>query len=436
MRCISVRVSSWRRGQFLLATLLFTTSALADPGRSDSAPETAPLRDPSTDAVVQVTWKDLARIVDRHPRLSAGRAMIDAARGGVTTAEAVPNPTLEGNAGSGVARTGGASRLEWGLAVTMPLGWLAQRGPRVDAARAEVEVAQAESEALRRDVILQLRTLFWNLVFVQDQVASLASLEEQSRVLVETVRKRVEQGEVRPVEATRVEIELQKVQSELEGARTSLGARQDALGLWLGMPAGKALVAVADLDAPIPAIERDAALARARSTHPGLATARARTRVLDAEVAAAKRGRVPSFSLTGSTAYELDRRAYGLGFAVDVPLWNWNTGPIAQAEARRVAGQKLAEATSLELATSVLEAQAACQAATATAARLRTNVVPRSETAAVTMEKTYQLGETTLLEVIDARRTLLDARRLYLGALAQAQIDCSRLDVLVGQDPQ
>ena len=60
--------------------------------------------------------------------------------------------------------------------------------------------------------------------------------------------------------------------------------------------------------------------------------------------------------------------------------------------------------------------------------------MPRSETAASTMERTYQLGEASLLEVIDARRTLLDSRRLYLSALAQAQLDCSRLGALAGEE--
>ena len=52
------------------------------------------------------------------------------------------------------------------------------------------------------------------------------------------------------------------------------------------------------------------------------------------------------------------------------------------------------------------------------------------------MEKSYELGEANLLEVIDARRTLLDSRRLYLSAIAEAQIDCSRLDSLVGEEPK
>ncbi|HUU00034.1 MAG TPA: TolC family protein [Myxococcota bacterium] len=409
---------------------------MADPGQPYSVPAPAGTSDGSSGTIVKVTWPDIARLVNQHPRLAAGKFQIDAARGGVDAAGAVPNPTLEVNVDQGLPRAGGASRVEWGLALTMPLGWIAQRGSRIGAAEAEVDIALAESKALRRNVLLQLRTLFWNLAYEQARVTLLEAIEAQTSALVQTVKRQVEKGEVRPVEATRVEIELEKVTSELESARTSLSARQAGLALWLGVLAGRTIVAVADLDALPVAKDRDTALAKARSTHPALVVARATTRVIEAEVGTERMARVPSFSITGFTTYELDRRAYGVGLAVDLPIWNWNSGRIAQAEGKLAASRKQAEVTGLEVEATVLDTQAACQASVQTATRFRNNVVPRSESAASTMEKTYQLGEASLLEVIDARRTLLDSRRLYLSALVQAQIDCSRLGVLIGEEPK
>jgi cobalt-zinc-cadmium efflux system outer membrane protein len=355
-------------------------------------------------------------------------------RAATRTAGAVPNPTLEGTVGQGRAPTGDASRVEWGLTLSMPLGWIAQRGSKIEAADAEVDVAVAESTAHRRDVLLQLRTLFWNLAYEQARVASFEALETQTMVLVQTVRRRVENGEARPVEATRVEIELDKVTSELEAARTALSSRQAVLALWLAAPAGKQVVAAVDLGALPVVIDRDAALARTRATHPSVLIARARTVALAAELHSEKLARVPSLSLTGFTAYELDRRSYGAGLAVNLPVWNWNAGPIAQAEAKLAGVKKQAEATTLELETTVIEAHAACQSSVVTATLLGNRMVPRSETVASMMERTYQLGEARLLDVIDSRRTLLDSRRLYLSALGQAQIDCTRLGVLVGED--
>jgi len=435
MRCALGRASRWRRGQIFLMVLFSASQVTADPGQPDPAVTmAAPIDGPSV-AVVEVGWADIVRLVDRHPQLAAGEYQVDAARGGVDAAGAVPNPTLEGTVGRARPRDGDAG-IEWGLALSLPLDWIAQRGSMIDAAEAEVDVAMAENEALRRDVLLQLRVLFWSLAYEQASVASLEALEAHTSALVRTVQRRVEKGEARPVEVTRVEIELEKVASELETARISLSARQAELALWLGVPPGKPLVAVADLDA-LPAVaDRETALAKARATHPALATARARTRSLEAEVDIEHRARVPSFSLTGFAELELDQRAYGVGLAVDLPVWNWSSGSIARAEASLAAGRKQAEAAALDLEATVIQAQAACHASVATATRFRNNVVPRSESAASMMEKTYQLGEVSLFEVIDARRTLLDAHRFYLSALAQAQIDCSRLSALVGEEPK
>jgi len=384
---------------------------------------------------VRVGWPDLVRRVEQHPRLAAGALRVEAARGGVDAAGAAPNPTLEGHVGQGLARSGDGSRVEWGLELSVPLGWIAQRGSRLEAAEAGVEVALAEGQAQRREVLLRLQASFWGLAYEQAHVASLEAIEAQTAAMVHTVVRRVEQGEARPVEATRVEIEREKVAAELEAARTSLQARQAELALWLGLPASGALAAVADLDVLPVAPGRDAALSRARASHPALAAARARTRFLEAEASSERLARVPAFTLTGSTDHELDRRSYGVGLAVELPLWSWNSGRIAQAEAELAASRRQAEADGLEVEAIVLDAQAACHASVATARRFRDHVVPRAETTAATLERTYQLGETNLLEVLDARRTLLDARRLLLGALAQAHLDCSRLGVLVGEEP-
>ncbi len=421
MQCTRVRTSTRRCSQLLFVCSLSLATAPAN------ASETGPLWAPPTD----VTWAELVRLVDAHPRVTASTARADAARGGVRAAGAAPNPTFETRIAHGSPPAGGDGKVEWGLTLNLPLGWLAQRGARVAAAEAGVEMADAEARALRRDVLLQLQTLFWNLAFEQARVKTLEELERQTRVLVSTVRRKVETGEVRPVEGTRVEIELAKVTAEVESARTLLTSRQSQLGLWLGRPR---VAALADLAALPAAALTEASLPKLRETHPAIAAARARVRGLQAELATEERARIPSFSLIGFTSFELDRNSYGGGLAIDLPLWNWNSGRIAQARAALAAGRKEADAAALEIESSAIEAQAACRASAASASRLGTAVVPRAESAAAIMEKTYNLGEAGLLDIIDARRTLLDARRLHLGALAQAQIDCSRLAALTGED--
>jgi len=418
---------TWRR-RWLVVLLLSTGAASVASGQP-------PPRTPGTSpAVVTVTWTDIVRLVDQHPRLAAGQSMVAAARGGVRAAGAAPNPTLEASIGHGRAREGGASRVEWGLALSIPLGWLAQRRSRIDTAEAEIDAVKAEAQAIRREVLLQLGVLYWNLAYDQARVDALATLEEQVATLARAVSLRVRKGEARPIELPRVEVEREKVGGELETARISLEARQAQLAVWLGVPAGRRITAAADLSASPAPPDLETVWAWTRKRHPLLAAARARVRGLAAELQTEKLARVPPVAITGFTNHELDRRVYGAGLSVELPLWNWSSGKIAQARARLAAGEKQLETASLELEAGVVEAEAACRSGTRLAARFKNAVLPPSERAAATVERMYLLGEASLLEVIDARRTLLDARRSYLGSIAQAQIDCSRLRALVGKE--
>src|SRR5512139_712156 len=63
----------------------------------------------------KVTWPDIVRLVDEHPRLAASRLSVVAARGGVSAAGAVPNPSLDIAFGKGDARDGTRTELERGL---------------------------------------------------------------------------------------------------------------------------------------------------------------------------------------------------------------------------------------------------------------------------------------------------------------------------------
>ncbi len=433
MWCPRTRAPRWRRTQIALVALLVAGSVAARsvPAETETSASGKGL---PAGQVIRVSWPELVRLVDQHPLVAAGAFGIDAARGAVTAAGAAPNPSLAATAGRGEAVVGDESDDEWALELELPLGWLALRGSRVAAAEADLEATEAESELLRREVLLELRTLFWSLVSEQERVAALEALEQQTAALVATVRKRVEVGEVRPVDGPRSEIELEKVAAELAAAHVALGARQAQLALWLAPPAEGTIVAVGDLGALPHAIDLDAARARLRASHPAPAAAQARIRSLEATLATEKRARIPDFSLAAFQSHELDRDAYGIGLTVGLPLLSWNGGRIAQAEAELEAGRLEAEAVSRELESRVIEAEAACRAAVETAARFGSAVVPRSEAAAATMERTYELGEASLLELIDARRTLLDTRRLHLGALAAAQIECSRLGSLVGEE--
>lgn len=384
---------------------------------------------------IEITWQDIVKLVDNHPQIGVGRHKIAAAHAAVEAAGAAPNPSLEATAAYAQAADNSASRVEWGLALSIPLGWIAQRSFKLGAAHAEADVADAQARALRRGVLLQLRILFWTLVCEQERVAALGELNGQMSTLSTTVRRRVEEGEARPVEATRVEVEAEKIIGELEAARLSMIASRSQLTTWLGADNAERLVAVADLTQLQSPLTMELAQ-KGAADHPKLDAARARVRALEANVTVERRTRIPSFAVEVFTDHELDRRAYGGGLAIELPLWNWNTGNIQRSEHLLAAEKNKLESERIELEIRAIEAQSQCAAGMMLATRYNERILPRAESAAQVIERTYQLGEATLLEVIDARRTLLETKGQFLSTFAQAQVSCSRLRAIAVEESQ
>jgi cobalt-zinc-cadmium efflux system outer membrane protein len=148
----------------------------------------------------------------------------------------------------------------------------------------------------------------------------------------------------------------------------------------------------------------------------------------------ARRSRIPAFSVGGFYASELDREAIGGRLAIELPLWDWRTGRVERAEAAAAAAASRVDAERRALASGVADAIATCSRARAVAERQQTKILPRAEEAARTLERTFQLGEAGILDVIDARRVLLEARREFLSSAREREVECGALILLSGRE--
>ena len=379
-------------------------------------------------------WPDIVALVDQHPRLAEAASRHEAAAAGIRAAAQIPNPSLEASAAYAKSPETSQGRAEWGLALDIPLDWLARRGPQVDAATASARATLQDAKALRLEVLLALRAHTWTLIYDQARLASLEATEAQLVMLVALVGKRVEKGEARPIELPRVETELEKVRNELEAARSNARTHRAQLRLWLPGLTSEFSVEP-DFGQPPAVPELEAALQRIRAEHPAVLAASAQADARRAEALFERRQRIPAFALRGFHESELDRQSWGGALTVDVPLWNWSSGRIAQAEALVAAEEHRRDAALRELLGEVIAVHGRCTESLAVAARFRQQILPRAEQAVSTLEKTFQAGETSLLEVIDTRRVLGDARRDGLAAALQSRLECSRLLAFLGEVP-
>ncbi len=382
-----------------------------------------------SDPVPVLRWPDVAAAVDRHPLLLEAAARERGAAGAVSTAGAIPNPVFGVAAGVGRPRDGGAARGERGSSIELPLEFLATRGSRVAAARAAQEGAHQDARAVRAQVVRELRRTFVAAVHDQAVVEAGEELAGQAAQLAALVRRRAERGEGRPTEVPRVEIELERLRSSVEGARAAADARRRRLSTWLAAPVGRV---EADLAAPLPLPPLAELEERVLASSPVVQAARARLQAAAEEVSAERWERLPRLSLGAARVEELDRTASTVTATVTLPLWNWNQGRIRQAEAAEAGERARLDATSRELTAGLSDAWSGCAAGQASTRRFREEILPRAEGSVRTLGRAFELGETGLLDVIDARRVLVDTRREYLDLLLDMQNACGDLAALAG----
>ncbi len=308
----------------------------------------------------------------------------------------------------------GAARREWGYSVELPLEFLATRSSRVAAAKASEEGARQESKTVRFQVLRELRRAFVELVHDQAVVEAGSELEAQVAQLAALVRKRAERGEGRPTEVPRVEIELERLRGALERSRAAEEAQRQRLSTWLGAPVTRA---EADLSAPLPLPPLDELRERLLSSNPAVQASRARLQAAAEEASAEKWERFPKLSVGAARVEELDRSASTVSANVTIPLWNWNQGRVRQAEAALEGERARLDALTRGLTADLGGAWQGCSAGQAAVRRFQAEILPRAEGSARTLGRAFELGEAGLLDVIDARRVLLDTRRGYLELL-------------------
>jgi cobalt-zinc-cadmium efflux system outer membrane protein len=143
-------------------------------------------------------------------------------------------------------------------------------------------------------------------------------------------------------------------------------------------------------------------------------------------------GAVRRYREASDTAYDT---AFVLGVSVPLPVFDRNQGGVARAGAELTRTELTARQTRLALAASLADARQRLEASWREADALRRTVVPAAEQAFRFARDGYAEGRFSFLEVLDAQRTLFDARAQLNDALREYHTRRAEADRLSGGSP-
>ena len=416
----------------ITAALLLSASLL---NATPAAAGDPPIRSTASIAVrVGSPEETVATVLRRSPALGAAEAGVAASRGSLAQAGLRPNPALgvtaENVGGSGLYR--GARSAETTVEMAQRLEVGGQRGARIGVARTEVVLAGRDLAATRLDLVRAARQAYTEAVAARRAARIAADGVLLAEEVLRAARERVGAGREPLLQQRRAEVSLStariaraRAEREAEVARRNLAVVLAAGEVELGPsdrwfddigpdPSGR--VPVDPAANPDFARWRDE-VARADAIL-GLERRRA---IADVTVGAGVR----RFSGTSDTAMVLN-------LSVPLPVFDRNQGNIARAGDDLTRTEHIAELNRRALGAALTDAGQRLETAWREADGLRRVVVPGAEQAFAFAREGYAAGKFSFLEVLDAQRTLLEARTQLNAALRDVHLRHADADRLSG----
>lgn len=402
----------------------------------DAVPGASSLRGPSVSGDLDLA-EALELAAEHNPGLAAAGYRVEAADARVVQAGRWANPELEFE----IENFGGSDELRGFESAdsTLLISQALQIGGKIkhgrEVAESDFVLAMRERESLRLDVRGGTTTAFYSVLAAQERLALKKELLSLARSFADTVDARVEAGKVSPVEATRARMEVAAVRVQLIQATREFEVARVRLSSTWGAATADFRRAIGELPRPgdRPAREK---LLELLEQSPDMQVLD--DRVLRSERVAALEDsfRIPDLTVAAGPRRfsETGDSAWVAGISFPLPIFDSNNGARRAAEFEFEGATRDRRSARVEIEVGLTSVLGRLDAAAEVATALEAEVVPAASSAFEAVEIGYTEGKFGFLDVIDAQRTLFDARSILLDSVVEYALAKVDLERLIGQD--
>lgn len=410
----------------LLAAVLLSGQAYAQ-----APPERTSLR--YLDPLNGVTASELiTRAIGRNGELLATQQQVMAARGYLTQAKLGPNPSLELG---GLKQVGGTDNTV-SIGGSLPLELFGRRNRRVDVATQNLSMSEFDAADRERQLASTVRAKFGEALAQAQNLRFTEDLLDLNRKFLGLTQQRVDKGLAPPLDANIVKVEV----NQIDVLRTNFESRLDVTMLELknlaGMNPEEDLRLKGDLNPqPLP-LDKVEALKKVLSERADVRSARAAVQVAEAKLKQAQTEARPDasvsvgyqrmdsgFDINGITSSGAQRPVRGvfnditLGLTFSLPVRNQNQGGIQVAVAQLAEARHRRDYAELIAAREVTAAFISYEKTREGLDIYRHGVRDQAHENLDVMRKVYELGRTTVLELITDQRRYIEVETGYTEAL-------------------
>jgi len=383
-----------------------------------------------------ITLRDALSLTLAHnPSLAAYSWEVRAREAAALQEGLFPNPELEAL----VEDFGGSGSVEGfdGTETTILLSQLIPLGGKVSKrkklAALGTDLAGWDYEAARLDVLTSTAKAFTDLLAAQKQ----AEITEESAGIAEraykTVSERASEGEISPIEEKRARVAFSQAKIRVDRAQRELEAARKKLASMWGSASPVFDGAEGSLDpvSPVPPFER---VAEFVSANPDVARWATEMEEREAALKLEKADAIPDPFVSGGYRHisEKDDNAFVVGLSIPLPVFDRNQGGILEARRRILKGEEEKRNAEVAINASLAAAYKDLSSAYEEARAISEEILPGARDAYDSVFEGYREGKFSLIDVLDAQRTVFDTELQYIQALRSYHHSLADVERLTG----
>ncbi len=370
----------------------------------------------------------IAQALASNPDIAAARREVQASEGALRQAGVRPNPEL-----SALVEDARQDSRSTTIQINQALELGGKRSARISVAERSRSLALNELAIKSAEIRAAVTTQFFAVLIAQErQRLAMASLELAQRAS-NAANRQVSLGKIPPLEASRASIAESGVRVELAQANSELLIARQSLATAMGSKLAAELQLQAEFHT-LPALPDLQKLTQALARAPLTQRAQLELDKRLAMSALEKSRQIPDLTLSiGSKREQQTGRNQAIvGISIPLNLFDRNQGNLQEALSRADKARDELAATENRLHGELLQAHQRLSLAREEAEMLKKEMLPGAQQAYELAIKGFEYGKFNFMDVLDAQRSLLQARAQYLRSLSEAQRAAADIENYLG----
>ena len=369
-----------------------------------------------------------------NPLISAKLREVEAKKAAYQASKLFFNPELEFHKGKGKFFDTSVERNTDGVSLSQYLENPLKRHYRIQMHEKDWQASEYLFNFSKLEVTFEIKNLFYKILLLKNKTGfaqkNLASIREIHKL----IEKRARLGEVKELEAIKLYVEILKAQNELNKIQTELKLAKENLNKFLGYSLPSDFSVLGELGyRPLAMVEKTL-LDKTLLSHPLVKTKEKDLEYAKSNLSYVKWQRFPDFTLSGFINNELDGKNKGIGISLDIPLWNFKSKEIAEAENLRLKQSEELRALKMEITTEVKVKLNQLRLSEQSINIFHTGLLKQAEESLKISEVSYKQGEISLIDYLDSQRTYYSILKDYQESLFAWNADKAALEKATGGD--